>query len=103
MLNDKTLEEPKKLEHIYIHKKRKDYLTVILTRQNTGAISHKFLISENGFNGVESNEGIFSEDFLPKPVVNIYIAAANLSKYLKKNGYKGVTTITQTKNGVKLS
>jgi hypothetical protein len=103
LLTGVQMNEPDKLEHIYKHRKNKDYVTVILTRENTGAILRRFLVSEKGFNGVESNEGVFATEFLPKLVNNIYVAAADLSKYLNRNGYKGVTTMTQTRNGVKLS
>ncbi|WP_428327883.1 hypothetical protein [Mucilaginibacter sp.] len=100
---DELLRGPDKLEHIYVHRKNRDYVIATLFRNNeNGVIECQCSNSDNGLNRVPALTGILAQDALPKTANNIYVAASNLSKYLSKNGYKSVTTIIQTKNGVKL-
>lgn len=104
VLINKILNETDKLQHVYIHRKNKNYIIITVIRnKESGNIEYQCLASENGLTGIPINTEIFAIDLLPIATNNIFTTAASLSKYLNKNGYRGVTKITQTKNGVKLS
>lgn len=96
--------EPNQLRHTYVHRKNKSYVIAIVSRDpETGVVEYQCLASDNGLVGIPTNDVTLMTNSLPKPGDNIYLAASSLAKYLSKIGYKTVTKITQTKNGVKLS
>lgn len=91
-----------KLKKLYIHRKNKDLIEVEITIvPEFMKTQYTIFKSDNGIKGKIRNDGIFSADQLPETKGNILIDAVSLTKYLNKNGYKSVTMISQTKNGVK--
>lgn len=96
-----SLDLPKSFSHLFIHRKNKDYIKANIFEDNN-EIKYSIYKSTDGFHYELTSESIFYPNFLPKPTQDILSSTINLYKFIKKNGYKVCTTITQTKNGVKL-
>jgi len=97
-----TIELPDKYRNMYIHRKNKDVIEVETAINNTSLIVVRTIFrNNNGLAGEELSDGIFSKDQLPVITSHLLKDTVNTSNYLSKNGYKGVTIIKQTKNGIK--
>ncbi|MEQ7802146.1 hypothetical protein ABDJ41_20290 [Pedobacter sp. ASV1-7] len=97
------LELPEQFKHLYIHKKDKSLINAETALDQASGIISFTIYRVNGGNGLEERvvDDIFTSELLPQVQNNILIDVVNLGKYLKKNGYKIVTKVTQTKNGTK--
>lgn len=87
---------------MYIHRKNKDLIeaeTALYLK--TGKVLYTIFRNNNGITGEILTDGIFSPDQLPETMGNVLRDTVMLAKYLSKHGYKGVTKIMQTKNGIK--
>lgn len=91
-----------KFRSLYIHRKNKDLIEAETKLDAvSGKVVHTIFRSNNGLAGEILKDGIFSKDQLPLISDNLLMDKVNLSKYLSKNGYKSVTKLKQTKDGVK--
>lgn len=97
------LELPENYKHLYIHKKDKSLINAETKLDHSSGKISFTIYRVNESNGIEEQifDDIFTSDLLPEIQGNILMDVVNLGKYLKKNGYKIVTKVTQTKNGTK--
>lgn len=97
-----TFEMPDKYRNMYIHRKNKDLIEAETALDSkSGKVLSTIYRNNNGITGEILTDGIFSAGQIPETTDNVLRDAVTLAKYLKKNGYKGVTKIKQTKNGIK--
>lgn len=97
-----TFEMPEKYRNMYIHRKNKDLIEAEIAHDSkSGKVLSTIFRNNNGISGEILTDGIFSTDQMPKTTGNVLRDTVTLAKYLSKNGYKGVTKIVQTKNGIK--
>lgn len=99
-----SFQMPEKFRNLYIQKKTQDLIEVITELEpESRKVSYTIFESNNGITGKILDEGIFSAEQLPVITGDILRDTVSLNKYLKNNGYKSVTKISQTQNGVKFA
>lgn len=97
-----TFEMPEKYRNMYIHRKNKDLIEAETALDpKSGKVLSTIFRNNNGITGEILTDGIFSPEQIPETTGNVLRDTVMLAKYLSKNGYKGVTKIAQTKNGIK--
>lgn len=99
-----NFEMPDKYRNIYIHRTNKDLIEAETVFDSKGGkILYTIFRNNNGITGEILADGIFSASQMPKPSGDVLRDAVTLINYLNKNGYKGITKVIQTKNGVKFA
>ena len=97
-----TFELPEKYKSLYIHRKNKDLIEAeTALDKETGKVINSIYRNNNGITAELLTDEIFAKELLPLPTDNVLRDSIALGKYLRKNGYKVVTKIAQTKNGVR--
>jgi len=97
-----TFQLPEKYRNLFIHRKSKDLIEAEAAyNEKTGKVNLTIFRSNNGITGEILSDGIFEAGVLPVKTDNVLKDMVALNKYLNAQGYKGVTKVTQTENGIK--